>query len=105
MLSAIADEIEKAVVGHIELGDLSDVSVENVLSGDIIIYDGDEFVNVPIDNYIGGITSASHGRLHNIDSILDHVGLSGVEDNFFAIDENGLFKDSGYNSSNFMSGS
>jgi hypothetical protein len=46
----------------------------------------------------------AHEKLHGLNSTLDHIGVSGTEDNFMVLDSNGLPKDSGYSPSDFTSG-
>lgn len=49
-------------------------------------------------------TAVRHSRLHDIDSVLDHTGISGAtEDNFVSFTSTGLPKDSGYSASDFSS--
>lgn len=47
--------------------------------------------------------SKIHDRKHNIDGTDDHTGISGDENNFMAINANGLPKDSGVDSTDFIS--
>jgi len=59
---------------------------------------------------VGDIDDAvtkKHDKQHNLNSTTDHLGLSGtgIEDNFMAIDANGLPKDSGQSASDFANAS
>lgn len=43
----------------------------------------------------------AHNKLHDLDSTIDHTGISGAVGNFMALDANGLPVDSTYTSSDF----
>jgi len=49
----------------------------------------------------GSVATGTHDRLHNLNSTDDHTGVLGDENNFMALDENGLPKDSGSKAGDF----
>ena len=84
------------------LDSLSDHSIGSLTNTYLIKSDGTKLVPATnTDAQIAGAVNASHTRLHTIDSASDHTGISGTENNFFALNATGLFKDSGYNASSF----
>ncbi len=49
--------------------------------------------------------STSHTRLHNIDAIADHTGITGTTNNFMSINASGLPQDSTYTNTSFVAAS
>jgi hypothetical protein len=97
--------------------DLSDLHSHANKSELDLVTDGDHDVrldnphNVTVDQLdlasgtvasdIDDTINRTHDRLHDLDSTSDHNGITGTEDNFMALDTNGLPKDSGKTASDF----